>query len=70
MVDVDRDGSRFRIRERSNVGVSGEPLDWVAVMRAEYYDDEDAARGTLHARWTWDEGSCEGRLRFSLRRKP
>ncbi len=70
MVDVERDESRFRIRERSNRSADGRPLEWVAVMRGELDDDDAAARSTLRTRWTWDEGSCEGRLRFSLRKRP
>ena len=70
MTVFDQEGSRFSVRERSNVGARGERVDWVAVMKGELQDSGGAARGTLHATWSYDGGSCKGRVRFSATKTP
>jgi hypothetical protein len=66
----EQEGSRFVVREHANVGVRGERVNWVAVMKGELQDSGGSARGTLHATWSYEGGSCQGSVRFSARRTP
>ena len=75
-IDFEHQGPRFEARERSNLGASGDPVEWVAVISGELEDSGSTARGTIRANWSYearrgyDAATCEGRVRFSARKKP
>jgi hypothetical protein len=69
--DVEQEGSRFTARERSNLGVGGKRVEWVALMSGELGDSGSSARGTIRTNWSYDDGPddkgavCRGRVSFS-----
>jgi hypothetical protein len=68
-VEIEQDDSRFAVEERENVDAT--PFTTLVVsMRGELGENGASARGSIRARATGEQATCEGTVRFSARRTP